>query len=310
LSELFQFEVPATCAHIGPGYGVLGLAVDLTMAVKVERVKGDVHSVDRGNGTAEPADDVRHDPVLRGLHTAARELDLKLPPGLRVALGNQIPNACGLGTTSAAYAAGVAIAARFAREAKKIVSIDTLLRVLVDLGGDPGHGAAALQGGLVACCAVDGAHAFRVLPHAVHDSWRVVLAIPRFQLGASEVRRLLPASLPHGSVSRSIGRVVGLLRALAAGDEDLLAQCIVDEVHVPYRRAALPGTDAAMRAAIAAGAAGATISGAGPAIVALTTQHDRTTAIGRSMLDAFAGVGLDARTLTLGVRLRGGLPGA
>ena len=32
----FQFKVPATCAHLGPGFGVLGVAVDVALTVEVE----------------------------------------------------------------------------------------------------------------------------------------------------------------------------------------------------------------------------------------------------------------------------------
>lgn len=306
--EPFAFEVPATSAHLGPGFKVLGLALDLTMRVQVEpRKKGDAISIERRDGVVEQSNDARHDPVLRGIHAAAERFAVKLPTAMHVAIESDIPPACGLGTTSGSYACGLAIAARLA---KVDLPFEELVTELVDLGGDPAHGAAALIGGLVTCSELHGPggkQLYRVFPHALLDSWTFVLVCPALQVSVAEMIRLLPASLPHGAAARTSGRVLGVLRALALGDEDLLGQCIHDEVHVPYRLQIVPGMGKALQAAREAGAAAATISGAGPALIAITADAGKCDAIGAAMAEEYARHGVSTRTLVLRARSQGAL---
>src|SRR5262249_20967710 len=131
----------------------------------------------------------------------------------------------------------------------------------------------------------------RVVSFPVHESWHFVVAMSDLQMGTADTKRVLPPTLPHAVTSRSTGRVVGILHALATGDEALLGACLFDEVHVPYRRRLVPGMEAALTAATGAGAAGSTISGHGPGILALTTDAGRTAAIARAMTEAFVSAG-------------------
>lgn len=94
-------------------------------------------------------------------------------------------------------------------------------------------------------------------------------------------------------------RLIGLLHSLETGDEEWLARFLFDEVHVPFRRRLVPGMEAAMLAGREAGAAGVTISGHGPGLVALTTDEALTEAIGQAMVDAFASVEQVVETLYL-----------
>ncbi|MEZ5963540.1 MAG: hypothetical protein R3F56_06810 [Planctomycetota bacterium] len=305
-NESHQFAVPASSANLGPGFRVLGLALDLTMRVRIETKKRGTTTIERHAGVVEQFDDPRHDPILRGLHAAATRFAIKLPP-MHIVVDSDIPAACGLGTTSASYACGLAAASRFARDE---LPFERLVTELVDLGGDPAHGSASLVGGLVTCSELRdeyGRTRYRVFPHALLDTWHFVVVCPALQLGVAELARLLPASLPHATSARTSGRVLGVLRALALGDEELLGDCIEDEVHVPYRKHAAPGMGQAMAAARAAGAAAATISGAGPALVAMTTHQERCDDIGAAMAEAYARHGVASRTLVLRARDDGAL---
>jgi len=67
-----------------------------------------------------------------------------------------------------------------------------------------------------------------------------------------------------------------------------------DPVVTPERARLITGYDDVRRAAFDAGAAGVTVSGAGPAILAVCHDGDRR-AVAAAMLDAFADAGIDAR---------------
>lgn len=308
MSQAFEFEVPATCAHLGPGFGVLGAAIDVTMTVKIEERRSGGFEVERHGAMSHAPDDPRHDPILRGLRAAQERFSIKLPGGLVIAVQNAIPAFSGLGTTSAAFSAGFGIAARYA---KTTPPADELLDILVGLGGTAAHGGAALYGGLVASCPVQTAKetvSHRVLRYTLASEWQLVVASPGYHIGTADVVRVLPATLPHGVTKRTSGRLLGLLHALAVGDEALLRHCLVDEVHVPFRRRLVPGVDRALRALEEAQIGGVTISGAGPALVLLTTQPmvvEQATAVLR---DAFTAESIPVEVFTTTPRNQGALP--
>ena len=189
-----------------------------------------------------------HDRVWRGMQAASEQFDIKLPTGLAVVLHGDMPRGCGLGSNTAEFAAGVGAAVRHANERP---SADELLNLIVELGGDPGHGAAALRGGLVIAVPVHGpteARKFRVVPAPLDDDWRFVVVAP--------VCRSAPPTSTVSSHRRRrsrlrsarLVRLAGLLHALETGDADLLGRCVIDEVHVPFRQTLANGMCEAMAA--------------------------------------------------------------
>jgi homoserine kinase len=67
-----------------------------------------------------------------------------------------------------------------------------------------------------------------------------------------------------------------------------------DGVVTPARADLIDGYDAVCRAAGAAGATGVTVSGAGPAVLAVC-RHGTRTRVASAMIDAFDAEGVDAR---------------
>src|ERR1044071_1468464 len=92
-------ETPATSANLGPGFDALGLALtwrdELTARVT-------------GEGAGELPEDDGH-LVVRAMLATFDELGER-PPGLAVTCVNRIPQARGLGSSSAAIVGGVQLA--------------------------------------------------------------------------------------------------------------------------------------------------------------------------------------------------------
>jgi homoserine kinase len=309
VSEVIEFSVPGTCAHLGPGFGVLGVAVDIPLRIRVESKAAGGHRVVREGSLSHAPKDPRHDPILRAVHAAAERFAIRLPAGLDITATNDIPAYTGLGTNAASFAAGFGIAARFAPHTPPA---DELIDLLVELGGTAAHGGAALYGGLVACCEVRtaersvGHHVFR---YALAPEWHFVLVCPHVRIGAAEANRILPPTLAHGVVQRSSGRLLGLLHGFAVGDEVLLGNCIADEIHVPFRRALVPGLGNALEAIVASGVPAVTISGAGPTLVAITRDEAAGKRAAQAARAAFAAAGVDVHTLQVRGYESGALPG-
>lgn len=304
------FHVPASAANVGPGYGVIALALDLPLGITVEPRTDSMIVVDRRDDPSANQDDPRHDPVLRGLRRGAELFDVSLTKGVTVTVDGTIPRGTGMGTISAGFAAGLSAAVRMS---KRKVTASQVLDALVPLGGDLAHGAAALLGGLTATVQMSTPQEptlrLRPLPQPIHPDWHYVIALPDVQMGTADTKRVLPPTVPHAVAIRSTSRTLGVLEALEHGDEELLRQCIQDELALPYRKRLVPGMHEALAAAIEAGAAGATICGHGPGIIAFTMVQGRSAAIARAMVHACGQAGTEATTLTLQTAFYGALPG-
>ena len=122
---------------------------------------------------------------------------------------------------------------------------------------------------------------------------RVVLAVPDRRLSTHEARAALPAMVGHQVAARSVARSAMLVEGLRTADPVLLDKATGDELHELPRRALSPITGRLIEAARGAGALHAAWSGAGPTVIAFTTDATRAAvaaAVG-AMLDG-AGVAM------------------
>jgi homoserine kinase len=93
--------------------------------------------------------------------------------------------------------------------------------------------------------------------------------------------------LPHATAAAAAAKGAALVHGLATADVAMLRAALDDVLHVPYRRANLPGYDAVVAAAVEAGAVAATLSGSGPTLLAIAFR-DAAPQVARAMCAAWA----------------------
>jgi homoserine kinase len=181
-------------------------------------------------------------------------------------VSSTIPVARGLGSSSAALIAGAMLGS-------ESLGLDLDRHEIAALCAHvEGHadnvGPAVFGGAVLGVATKERQYAFS--PLHLHPDIALVFAVPELEIATSEARALLPASLPYRTTVAAIAKSAALVQGLTTGDAALLAYALDDVVHVPFRRTLLPGYDSVVNAAVAAGAFGATLSGSGSAIVAIT----------------------------------------
>jgi homoserine kinase len=259
MSEAFRLRVPASTANLGPGFDALGMALELHDSVEV-LVTGDAIRVEvTGEGAGELPTDESH-LVVRALRAAADSLGLALP-GLLIRCHNRIPQARGLGSSAAATVAGVAAAYTLAGKSLG----DDALQAAAEFEGHADNAAAALYGGLA--LAWSEGPRYRAVSVATHPDVSPVVLIPNTQSATSVTRGLLPGNVPHTDAAFNAGRAALAVYALTAAPEFLLS-ATEDRLHQDYRESAWPGTMRMVRELRANGVP-ATVSGAGPTVLAL-----------------------------------------
>jgi homoserine kinase len=202
---------------------------------------------------------------------------------------NRIPIGRGMGSSAAAALAGVLVATALHQAPW---DEDDVLDRVAALEGHRDNAAAALLGGLAICA--PGAAAVQL---AVSDELRAVLFIPDVPFTTTESRQVVPSSFSRADAIFNASRCALLVRALATGDHAGLRVAMQDRWHQDARFALMTGAREVVDAAVAAGASGAALAGAGPSVVALTALDPAT--IVAAMAEAAAGAGVAGQTMVL-----------
>jgi homoserine kinase len=263
-----RVSVPATSANLGPGFDSLGLALSLRDELEAEVADSGLTIDVDGAG----ADDVPRDEshlVVRAMRAAFAEMGAE-PAGLRLSCRNLIPHARGLGSSSAAIVAGVCLARGLVAGGSLLMDDEALFRLAARLEGHPDNVAPAFHGGFVISGHEDDS--FYAVRSTVDPRVAVVVFVPPTPVSTEVARGLLPERVPHADAAADAGRTALLVAALA-GQPEQLHRATRDFLHQEYRRPAMPESLALVDALRADGVA-ATVSGAGPTVVAFTDGSD------------------------------------
>ena len=264
-----RVRVPASSANLGPGFDSLGLALGLYDEIEVSVAPYGVTVEVDGEGAGRvPCNDAHL--VVRAMRTAWA-LTGDAPPGLRMRCRNAIPHSRGLGS-SAAAAVGGAVAAVVLAGRDAELERDTILQVTAGMEGHADNAAASLLGGFVVAWETAGntAERFHAVRLDVHPDIRPVAFIAGAESLTSTTRGLLPLQVPLGDAAFTGSRTALSVLAFTQRPE-LLMPATEDRLHQGYRRPAYPESADLVDALRAQGVAAA-ISGAGPTVLAFTTD--------------------------------------
>ena len=288
-------DVPATTANLGPGFDCLGAALDLNNRFEMRCIEGDgerfelVIEGSEGSHLRGGPDNLVYRAAQR-VWKEAGEQPIAIEARVRLA----VPPARGLGSSATAIVAGLMGANALIGEP---LSREKLLELAIDIEGHPDNVVPSLLGGL--CMTAKAAsHRWRVVRCEWSPEVMAVVAIPSIRLSTSEARRVMPKTITIADAVTNLGSLTLLLQGLRTGNGDLIADGMHDRIHEPYRWGLIQGGRQVREAAIAAGAWGCVISGAGPSILALANR-EHAGAVRRTMVRAWEGEGVASRAEVL-----------
>jgi homoserine kinase len=208
--------------------------------------------------------------VQRGLHAAGVSA-----PGLAVRCRNDIPHSRGLGSSAAAVVGGLAaVNGLVAQMDSTPLSEAQLIQLASEFEGHPDNAAAAVLGGAVVSWidSTGDAPDYSAVSLRLHPDIRLFLAIPEERSSTAETRVLLPAQVSHDDARFNVSRAALLVVALTERP-DLLMAATEDVLHQPQRAPAMPASAEYLRL-LRRHNISATLSGAGPSVIALTTEAE------------------------------------
>jgi len=278
---MLTVRAPATSANLGSGFDVFGVALghpaDVIRVGRAERTTIEV--------TGMGSEFIPEDPEKNTVGAVADALDA--PAHIRIDKG--VRPASGLGS-SAASAAGAAVALNelydqgYSRE--ELVPVAAEGEAVVSGAAHDDNVAPSILGGFTIATPAGVTQVDADIP--------LVACLPEIVVSTRDARRVVPAQTTVENLVLSVGNAATLTAGMYRDDPHLVGEGMHDEVITPARAELIDGYDVVRQAALDAGAAGVTISGAGPGVLAVCPAGRRRR-IASAMLDAFDAAGVDAR---------------
>jgi homoserine kinase len=260
--------VPASSANLGPGFDSLGLALSLYDEIQAETTDSGLTIEVAGEGAGQVPLDETHlvvRAIRRGL--AARGVAV---PGLNIKCRNVIPHSRGLGSSAAAVVGGLAVAnGLIAQSGSQPLTLDQLVQLSSEFEGHPDNASAAVLGGAVVSYTEPGP-VYAAVPLTLHPDIHLFPAIPQVRSSTAETRAVLPEQIAHSAATFNVSRAALMVVALTQRP-DLLMVATEDVLHQPQRAAAMPAS-AEYLAMLRRSGVAAVLSGAGPAVIALSVE--------------------------------------
>jgi homoserine kinase len=285
---------PATVSNVGPGFDLLGFALETPGDELVIRRNGS------GKLTLINETDCRlpTDPERNVAAIAARSLlrELDAGEGFDLVFRRKIPPGSGVGSSAASCVAAVfginellgspfdtAALVPFAMEGEKVASGSVHADNI----------APALLGGICLIRSYDPID-IKHIP-CPNDLWCAVVH-PHLEIRTAESRKLIPKTIPLETALQQCGNLAGLVAGLSSGDYSLISRSVTDLFAEPYRTGQLPEYAALRQAALEAGSVGTGLSGSGPSVFSLCRGEEMATSVGEVMLNHFTERRIRARS--------------
>lgn len=264
---MITIRVPATSANLGPGFDCLGLAVSLHLEVKLSLATTD-NFIYSGYGHIE---NTPNNLIHQGFRMAYHKLG-KVAPKVNLEVHNPIPLARGLGSSSAALVAGIALADNLLEYQ---LGRDEVFQLSAELEGHPDNVAPAIYGGFTVSALQNNGH-YLSQCLAIPKNWQFIFAVPDFELLTSESRAVLPEEYKRADIVFTSSRTALWTTAVALNKPELLKVASQDRLHEPYREPLIAGIQACREALREARAVAYYLSGAGPTLAALSLDTPTT----------------------------------
>ncbi|MEQ8766497.1 MAG: homoserine kinase [Planctomycetota bacterium] len=282
---------PATVANLGPGFDILGAALEGPGDAVTARLSDEPGArLVSQTGVVVGGDPARNTAVIAAKAVLAA---CRSERGVELSLEKGLPIGSGLGSSAAsAAAAALAVSVLLGSPLDERALILCALEAEAKVSGRHADNVApALLGGIVLVRSLEPLEVVR-LPVPAALTFAVVT--PQITLLTRDARAVLPAQISLPEHTRGTAQVAGLVTALHSGDLGLLSRCLDDALVTPARLPLIRGGRSALDAAREAGALGGSISGSGPSLFAVCDSRESAQRCRDAMITAFEAAGVAA----------------
>jgi homoserine kinase len=278
---------PATVANVSCGFDVLGFAVDspgdeVWMTLKDE--PGVVINKITGDQGRLP---LEADKNTAGVAVLAFLQAIKSNQGVTIELHKKLPLGSGMGSSAASSVAALVAINHLMKEPYTREQLLPFAMEAERVACGSAHAdnvAPSLMGGFVL---IRGYEPLDVTTIPVPDKLFCTLVHPHLELKTEDSRRVLKPTIPLRDAITQWGNIAGLVVGLMKPDYALIGRSLIDVVAEPIRSVLIPNFHGLKAEANKAGALGCGISGSGPTLFALSTNHATAQKVGEAIQNEF-----------------------
>lgn len=255
-----RISVPASSANLGPGFDVLGLALDLanTCEFKLSDDKNEFENNINSN-LIYKAYNYAFDFYGEGALPVDFDLD------------TNIPLSRGLGSSASCIVMGIMAAFDVM---KRDFDKKEILKIATKMEGHPDNVAPAIFSNAVASILKDDQ--VYLEEFEISNNFKFLAIIPEFKLPTKEARDALPKTYSKEDAVFNLSRLSMVILSLISGDEENLRVALDDKIHEPYRLSLIPEIDEIEKIIDDSEALGHYLSGAGSTIMVVLKADDNT----------------------------------
>ncbi len=296
MSEII-ISIPATTANLGPGFDCIGVALNIYNEFKFTLTEDEVNIKITGAEAHRLTTDKTN--LLYKSYKEVYDHLGKEAPNVKIEINLNVPLSRGLGSSATAIVGGL-IGGNYL--AGNPLDLSEIISMAIAMEGHPDNVVPALLGKCQLSIPKAGKWLICEIPW--HQDIIPVIAIPNFEVSTKGAREVLPEQITYQDAIFNIAHMGLLQRGLQTGEENWLRIALDDKLHQPYRKKLIQGYELVKSAAISAGAYGMVISGAGPALLALTNQI-QVNAVVRAMKNSWESMGIMAEVRSLSIDTKG-----
>ena len=284
---------PATVSNVGPGFDLLGFALE---------APGDELIV-RRNGTSklviydQTDSKLPTDPEQNVAAVAAASLlrELHSYEGFDLIFTRKIYPGSGVGSSAASCVAAVVginelLGSPF--ETAELLPFAMEGELLASGSTHADNIAPALLGGITLIRGYDPLD-IKHIPYP-DDLWCTVIH-PELEIRTAESRKLIPPTLPLDTALKQSGNLAGLIAGLVTGDYPLIGRSVKDLIAEPHRIHQIPDYSILKESALESGSVGTGLSGSGPSVFSLCRGEEMAGQVGRVMEKHFTDRNIPSR---------------
>jgi len=292
-------KAPATSANLGPGFDVFGLALEQPIDHVTITLTSSTGVKIQVFGMAAQTISKIPERNTAGVVATHMMREFSLNTGLNIKIDKGIWPSRGLGS-SAASAAAVAYGLNHLFKLKltndQLVKFAAKGEVASAGSAHADNVSAAIYGDFII---VKSYNPVEIECLKAPSNMEICVAFPQMITPKGKTvkaRLVVPKMVQLKKVTYNIGKAAAMVSGFAAGDVDLIGNSMSDAIVEPARAFLIPGYLQVKDNALNAGACGFTISGAGPAVIAVVNKKKANSAkVAQVMKEGFEAAGFEAK---------------
>ena len=285
MDDAIHIFSPATVANVGPGFDILGFALNNPGdEILVEKIEGRHHVILKSTPEEIPLEPEKN---VATIAVDAMLKDMGSDQKFRFTFLKKIPPGSGIGSSAASSAGAVYGANLLLGNPYRIRELIPFAMKGEEVASGSEHAdnvAPALLGGFVLVRSYNPLDIIN-LPTPEHIYCTIVH--PAISIATQDSRKILKTTVPLKTAIIQCGNVAGLVTGLITGNFRLIRDSMHDVIAEPIRAFLIPEYEKVKKAVLAAGALGCSISGSGPSIFALSDTPETAQAISAEMHRVF-----------------------